>query len=172
MPECPLLFFVSCKRIFRWWWSALHLFRRRFLWRDWGMCRARFPERSGVADGSRFAPVRFGTCPALGSGTPLGRRAPFRSGAALYLRPLFPGRALGRRTFYASPVASYARKHSNKENLPAKRGPRARKLTSHYDRSAMCWPAPIPQFFKGQCVGICCRDSIPKASSVEQFAVI
>ena len=57
-------------------------------------------------------------------------------------------------------VGSCWGKYSSKENLPAKRGPRAGKLTSHYDRGAMCWPAPIPQY------------SIPKASSVEQFAVI
>ena len=40
-----LLSLVSGNRIFRWWRSAMHLFRRRFLWRDWGMRRATFPGR-------------------------------------------------------------------------------------------------------------------------------
>jgi len=101
-----LLSLVGGNRIFRWWRSAMHLFRRRFLWRDWGMCCAALPGRS--AFNSTFTRSRrsllrsrptFGSCPPLSSGTSLGRRAPFCSGAALYLRPLFPGRALGRRTF-------------------------------------------------------------------------
>jgi hypothetical protein len=107
--QCPLsdlLSLVSCERIFRWWRSAFRLFRRRFLLRDWGVRCAAFPGRSAfwsTCASSRRSPLRrgatFGTCPALSSGTSLGRRAPFCSRAALYLRPLFSSRARGRCTF-------------------------------------------------------------------------
>ena len=90
----PLLSLVSCERIFRWWRSALCLFRRRLLLRDdsGGARRAAFPGRSAFS--STFTPssrsplcrgATFGTCSALSSGTSLGRRPPFGSlsGASL-----------------------------------------------------------------------------------------
>ena len=46
-----LLSFVSCDGVFRWRRSTLHLFRRRFLLRDWGCAAPRF--RGGL----RLAPV-------------------------------------------------------------------------------------------------------------------
>ena len=149
MPECGLLFFVSGERIFRWWRSAVHLFRHRFLLRDWGVRRATFPGRfafGSTCRRSRRSPLRtrptFGTCPALGRGTSsLGRRAPFCSGAAFPGRPLFPGRARGRRTFLTlrhmlPPVRGT---HSNKENLLRKEGinpAKGRRTHSPAHRSA------------------------------------
>ena len=101
-----LVSFVSCERILRWWQSALRFFRRCFLLRHWGACGVKFPERSGFnstcTPGGR-SPLRrratFGTCPGLGGSTSFGSRPPFCCGAALHCRPLFPGRARGRRTF-------------------------------------------------------------------------
>src|SRR6478752_1576248 len=48
-------------------------------------------------------------------------------------------------------VGSCWGRYSTKENLPAKRGLRAARLTCHCDR-VPCGPPPIPQFFIGQCL--------------------
>jgi hypothetical protein len=101
-----LLSLVSCERAFRWWRPALHLFRRRFLVSDWGGRCVEFPGRSAFSGtctlGGR-SPLRrrvtFGTCLALGGSTSFCSRPPFGSCPALHWRPLFPGRACGRRTF-------------------------------------------------------------------------
>jgi hypothetical protein len=102
-----LLSLVSCERIFRWWRSAVCLFRRRFLVRgDRGARCDAFPGRfafSSTCMPSSRSPLRrraiFDTRPALSSGASLGCGAPFGSCAAFRWRPLSPGRARGRRTF-------------------------------------------------------------------------
>ena len=107
VPLPDLLSLASCERIFRWWPSAVCLFRHCFPLRDWGVPCGTFPGRFGFSATctlGRGSPLRrratFDACPALSCGTSLGRRPPFSSGAALYLRPFFPGLALGRRTFF------------------------------------------------------------------------
>jgi hypothetical protein len=65
-------------------------------------------------------------------------------------------------------VGSCWGKYFSKENFLAKRGQRPGRLTRPYDRGA-ARASPIPQFFKGQCLG---NSLIPKASNDEQFGVI